>query len=77
MEIVWIFIGNRMDFYGYSIEIVWIYYGFNSAIANFVVWILHFFPCEPLAVSQTLRKYEQNVSTQIARAPCKQTSTRP
>ena len=54
MEIVWTFIGNRMDFgfhnncifpwYGYSMEVVWIYYGFCGAIANFVVWISLFFP---------------------------------
>ena len=25
-------------------EIGWIYYGFSGAIANFVVWISHFFP---------------------------------
>jgi hypothetical protein len=25
-------------------EIVWIYYGISGAIANFVVWISHFFP---------------------------------
>ena len=47
MDIVWTFIGNRMDFdypnncifpyYGYSMEIVWIYYGFSGAIANFIV----------------------------------------
>jgi hypothetical protein len=41
MEIVSTFIGNRMDFgypynscifpyYGYSIEIIWIYYGFSG-----------------------------------------------
>jgi hypothetical protein len=66
MEIVWTFIGNRMDFgfhnncifpwYGYSMEVVWIYYGFCGAIANFVVWISLFFrqctssrsPCKPI-----------------------------
>jgi hypothetical protein len=25
-------------------EVVWIYYGFRGAIANFVVWISLFFP---------------------------------
>jgi hypothetical protein len=28
---------------GYSVEIVWIYYGFSGAIANLIVWISHFF----------------------------------
>jgi hypothetical protein len=27
----------------YSIEIVWIYYGFSGAIANVIVWISHFY----------------------------------
>jgi hypothetical protein len=31
-------------YYGYSIEIVWIYYGFSSAISNLIVWISIFFP---------------------------------
>jgi hypothetical protein len=59
-EIVWTFIGNRMDFefliihniklyiipyYGYIIKIVWINYGFSGAIANFILWISHFFRC--------------------------------
>ena len=55
MDIVWIFIGNVewiliihnnciFPQYGYSTKIVWIYYGFSGATANFVVWILHFFP---------------------------------
>jgi hypothetical protein len=65
MEIVWIFIGNRIDFdyhacitelyisiyYGYSIEIVWIYYGFSGAIANFIVRISHLFPSVSLSMS--------------------------
>jgi hypothetical protein len=29
-------------YYGYSIEIMWIYYGFSDAIANVIVWISHF-----------------------------------
>jgi hypothetical protein len=53
MEIVWTFIGNRMDFllsiiivyfqsmHGYSIKIVWIYYGFSGTIANLIIWISH------------------------------------
>jgi hypothetical protein len=52
---VWTFVGNIewiliihnnciFPYYGYNIEIVWIYYGFSGAIANFVVWISHFFP---------------------------------
>jgi hypothetical protein len=63
MEIVCTFIGNRMDFgfhnncifpwYGYSMEVVWIYYGFCGAIANFVVWIFRQCtssrsPCKPI-----------------------------
>jgi hypothetical protein len=36
---------NRIfPYHGYSIEIVWIYYGFSGAIANFIVWISHFSP---------------------------------
>ena len=31
-------------YYGYSIEIVRIYYGFSGVIANVIVWISHFFP---------------------------------
>jgi hypothetical protein len=31
-------------YYGYSIEIAWIYHGFGDAIANLIAWISHFFP---------------------------------
>jgi hypothetical protein len=31
-------------YFGYSIQIVWIYYGFIGAMANLIVWILLFFP---------------------------------
>ena len=32
-------------YYGYSIEIVWIYYGFSSVITNLMVQTSHFFQC--------------------------------
>jgi hypothetical protein len=35
--------------------IVWIYYGFSGAIANFVVWISLFFPSETEELSLNLR----------------------
>jgi hypothetical protein len=38
--------GNSMFISGYSMEIVWIYYGFSGAIANFILWISQFFPVE-------------------------------
>ena len=74
MEFVWTFIGNRMDFdyhnncifpyYGYCIEIVWIYYGFSGAIENFIVWISHFFPSEidSSSISTTVATGYKNVS---------------
>jgi hypothetical protein len=60
MEIVRTFSGNTVEwiliihnngifpYYRYSIEIVWIYYGFSGAIANLRVWISLFFPSEKL-----------------------------
>ena len=47
LEIEWILVIHNnciFPYYGYSIEIVWIYYGFSGAIANFLVWISLFFP---------------------------------
>jgi hypothetical protein len=42
LEIAWVLIIHNNC--KYSIEIVWIYYGFSGAIVNFIVWISHFFP---------------------------------
>ena len=47
LETEWILVIHNnciFPYYGYSKEIVWIYYGFSGAIANFVVWISLFFP---------------------------------
>ena len=47
LEIEWILmIHNNCIFlyYGYSIEIVWVYCGFSGSIVNFIAWISHFFP---------------------------------
>jgi hypothetical protein len=47
LEIEWILIIHNnciFPYYGYSIEIVWIYYGFSGAIANFITWISHILP---------------------------------
>ena len=49
LEIEWILIIHNNDifpYYGYSMKVAWIYYGFSDAIANFIVWISHFFPRE-------------------------------
>jgi hypothetical protein len=46
LEIEWILVIHNncvFPYYGYSMEIVWIYYGFGGAIVNFVVWISLFF----------------------------------
>jgi hypothetical protein len=46
LEIEWILVIHNnciFPYNGYSMGIVWIYYGFSGAIANFVVWISHFF----------------------------------
>ena len=52
MEIEWILIIHNnciFPYYGYNIEIVWIYYGFSGAIANFVVHMdFTFFPSDIL-----------------------------
>jgi hypothetical protein len=48
LEIEWILIIHNnciFPYYGYNIEIIWIYYGFSGTIANFVVWISLFFSC--------------------------------
>jgi hypothetical protein len=48
VEIAWILMIHNnciFPYYGYSIEIVWIYYGFSGAIANFKVWISLFSQC--------------------------------
>jgi hypothetical protein len=47
VEIEWILIIHNngiFPYYRYSMEIVWIYYGFSGAIANLRVWISLFFP---------------------------------
>ena len=38
-------------YYGYCIEIVWIYCGFSGAIANLIVWISHFSPVRVVCMS--------------------------
>jgi hypothetical protein len=49
LEIAWILMIHNnciFSYYGYSIEIVWIYYGFSGSIVSFIVWISHFFPSD-------------------------------
>ena len=46
LEIEWILVIHNnciFPYCGHSIEVVWIYYGFCGAIANFVAWISLFF----------------------------------
>ena len=59
MEIVWIHNNCIFPYYGYSIEIVWIYYGFSGAIANFIAWISRYFLSVFLGDSKTV--YPMNV----------------
>ena len=48
LEIEWILIIHNnciFPYYGHSIKIVWTYYRFSGAIANFIVWSSLFLQC--------------------------------
>jgi hypothetical protein len=48
-------------------EIVWIYYGFSSAIANFIAWTSHFFPVKAI-IPRVLRSQPTGGSAAAANA---------
>jgi hypothetical protein len=57
-------------YYGYSIEIIWIYYGFSGAIANFIVWISHFFPVNVALLKPYLNVICKLFGKEVEYIPC-------